>query len=273
MNKFLFPLILLAALCMSGCLNEDEHKDVVKEISMSVSEVTGIMYDLFDDKQEHPIECMLVMEEGGTQQWQPLGFGSIEGFTYEKGHSYELKVKKTILANPPQDALNCTYKLVRILDDRVISEPEIPVEKEITSESDITYYELCPFDKYAIDTDIRIDKDGNIFKSNGFERPSYDMARIYVETILDKGDPNWIKFNSIPYMVYYAYVISPLSDKIRFVYTSNGGPMLKDVIPAEEFRYITDTLAEGDELNYKLILANVYKFGLQKLEFTVHKGI
>ena len=39
-----------------------------------------------------------VKEEGGNGQWQNLMFGAIEGFTYEKGHAYELKVRKTILA-------------------------------------------------------------------------------------------------------------------------------------------------------------------------------
>ena len=62
MNKCVFPLILLAGMLMSACSldDDDEPKDVVKEIMMSVSAETGITYDLFDTNAEYPIECMLV---------------------------------------------------------------------------------------------------------------------------------------------------------------------------------------------------------------------
>ena len=73
-------------------------------------------------------------------------------------------------------------------------------------------------------------------------------------------------------MAYYAYVISPLTDTIRLVSASGGGPMLKDVIPQDEFARVRELLAEGEELKYSLILANIYKYGLQKLEFTVCRG-
>ncbi len=48
--------------------------------------------------------------------------------------------------------------------------------------------------------------------------------------------------------------------------------MLKDVIPQDEFARVRELLAEGEELKYSLILANIYKYGLQKLEFTVCRG-
>lgn len=65
---------------------------------MLVSAETGVMYAWGDDKKENPIECMLVKTEGDSEEWQPLGFNSIEGFTYIKGHEYYLSVKRTILA-------------------------------------------------------------------------------------------------------------------------------------------------------------------------------
>ena len=93
---------------------------------------------------------MLVMSEDNPGVWEPLGFGKIEGFTYERGHEYYLSVRRTILANPPADASDRTYSLIRILEDRVVTEPEVPVDEEITSEEDIEYHDLCPFEKYAI---------------------------------------------------------------------------------------------------------------------------
>lgn len=259
---------------MAGCSADDDEKgDIVKVISMSVSEKTGITYDLFDTNAEYPIECMLVKEEGGNGQWQNLMFGAIEGFTYEKGHAYELKVRKTILANPPADGSNCRYKLIEILEDRTVTEPETPEEPIVNSEDDIEYYDLCPFDKYAIEPEIKVNKDGDVLIYGGTTAYlQYEHKRIYLETVLPKDDPDWIKFNKVPYMAYYAYVISPLTDTIRLVSASGGGPMLKDVIPQDEFARVRELLAEGEELKYSLILANIYKYGLQKLEFTVCRG-
>jgi len=47
--------------------------------------------------------------------------------------------------------------------------------------------------------------------------------------------------------------------------------MFKNVIPEDEFNYITRTMTAGEELKYTLILANVYKQGIQKLEIIIRK--
>ena len=274
MKKYLVPFVALVVFVVAGCSADDDEKgDIVKVISMSVSEKTGITYDLFDTNAEYPIECMLVKEEGENGQWQNLMFGAIEGFTYEKGHAYELKVRKTILANPPADGSNCRYKLIEILEDRTVTEPETPEEPIVNSEDEIEYYDLCPYGKYAIEPEIKVNSDGGVLVSGGLTAYlQYEHKRIYLETVLPKDDPDWIKFNKVPYMAYYAYVISPLTDTIRLVSASGGGPMLKDVIPQDEFARVRELLAEGEELKYSLILANIYKYGLQKLEFTVCRG-
>ena len=274
MKTYLVPLVLAIAVVVASCSVDDgEQGDVVKVISMSVSENTGITYDLFDTNAEFPIECMLVKEEGGDGQWKSLVFGAIEGFTYEKGHAYELKVRKTILANPPADGSNCRYKLIEILEDRTVTEPETPEDPIVNSEEDIEYYDLCPYGKYAIEPEIKVNSDGGVLTSGGLTAYlQYEHKRIYLETVLPKDDPDWIKFNKVPYMAYYAYVISPLTGTIRLVSASGGGPMLKDVIPQDEFARVRELLAEGEELKYSLILANIYKYGLQKLEFTVCRG-
>ena len=264
-------LLFLCLLSFIGC-KKDEPKDEMQIISMSISEETGITYDLFDTNKEYPIECMLVMEEDAPRVWQPMTFGTIKGFTYEKGHSYELKVKRTRLANPPMDASAYTYELVQILEDRIITEPDEPTDtdKEIHSEADIEYQELCPYEKYAINPEeIRIDTAGNLFDANGSALLPYEDKRIYLENILDKADANWNLFNKIPYMAYYAYVFSPLTDEIRLVRVSGGGPMLKNVIPADEYQELLDRVWGEEVMKYSLIIVNIYKQGLQKVEFTV----
>lgn len=260
--------LLLAVFAVSSCSSDDdEKKDSVKEITIYVSSETGESYGF----NSTPEECMLVKFDNPNGKWEHLGLYRIEGFTYVKGHEYELRVKMTTLANPPADGYSHRYLLVKIVQDKLVKETETPTDNSVKSESDIEYQELCPYNKYETEDNYIIDGEGNIYKGNGWPKPSYEHSRIYVENVLDKGDDNWVKFNSIPYQAYCSYVISPLTDDIRLVYNEDGGPLFKKVIPESEFEYITKKMNSGEKLQYFLILANVYKKGLQKLKFTITK--
>lgn len=260
--------LLLAVFAVSSCSSDDdEKKDSVKEITIYVSSETGESYGF----NSTPEECMLVKFDNPNGEWEHLGLYRIEGFTYVKGHEYELRVKMTTLANPPADGYSHKYLLVKIVQDKLVKETGTPTDNSVKSESDIEYQELCPYNKYETEDNYIVDGEGNIYKGNGWPKPSYEHSRIYVENVLDKGDDNWVKFNSIPYQAYCSYVISPLTDNIRMVYNEDGGPLFKDVIPESEFEYITKKMNSGEKLQYFLILANVYKKGLQKLKFTITK--
>ena len=260
--------LLLAVFAISSCSSDDDEiKDSVKEITIYVSSETGESYGF----NSTPEECMLVKFDNPNGEWEHLGLYRIEGFTYVKGHEYELRVEMTTLANPPADGYSHKYLLVKIVQDKLVKETETPTDNSVKSESDIEYQELCPYNKYETEDNYIVDGEGNIYKGNGWPKPSYEHSRIYVENVLDKGDDNWVKFNSIPYQAYCSYVISPLTDDIRLVYNEDGGPLFKDVIPENEFEYITKKMNSGEKLQYFLILANVYKKGLQKLKFTITK--
>ena len=260
--------LLLAVFAISSCSSDDdEKKDSVKEITIYVSSETGESYGF----NSTPEECMLVKFDNPNGEWEHLSLYRIEGFTYVKGHEYELRIKMTTLASPPADGYSHKYLLVKIVQDKLVKETETPTDNSVKSESDIEYQELCPYNKYETEDNYIIDGEGNIYKGNGWTKPSYEHSRIYVENVLDKGDDNWVKFNSIPYQAYCSYVISPLTDDIRLVYNEDGGPLFKHVIPESEFEYITKKMNSGEKLQYFLILANVYKKGLQKLKFTITK--
>ena len=260
--------LLLAVFAVSSCSSDDdEKKDSVKEITIYVSSETGESYGF----NSTPEECMLVKFDNPNGKWEHLGLYRIEGFTYVKGHEYELRVKMTTLANPPADGYSHKYLLVKIVQDKLVKETGTPTDNSVKSESDIEYQELCPYNKYETEDNYIVDGEGNIYKGNGWPKPSYEHSRIYIENVLDKGDDNWVKFNSIPYQAYRSYVISPLTDDIRLVYNEDGGQLFKDVIPESEFEYITKKMNSGEKLQYFLILANVYKKGLQKLKFTITK--
>ena len=260
--------LLLAVFAISSCSSDDDEiKDSVKEITIYVSSETGESYGF----NSTPEECMLVKFDNPNGEWEHFGLYRIEGFTYVKGHEYELRIKMTTLASPPADGYSHKYLLVKIVQDKLVKETETPTDNSVKSESDIEYQELCPYNKYETEDNYIVDGEGNIYKGNGWPKPSYEHSRIYVENVLDKGDDNWVKFNSIPYQAYCSYVISPLTDDIRLVYNEDGGPLFKKVIPESEFEYITKKMNSGEKLQYFLILANVYKKGLQKLKFTITK--
>ena len=265
--------MMLAAFSLASCSSDDDNdKDIVNEINMSISAEPGVMYDLFDSMGEHPIECMQVMTEDEPGQWQNLYFSEVKGFTYERGHEYVLRVKRTILANPPQDASNRTYELVRILADKKVEDVAELVEKVVKSEADIEYEQQCPVEKYAIAKggEYMVDADGNVTYADGTPTPEFDKhARIYLENILDKSHPLWQ--SGARYMATYAYVLSPLTDEIHLVPSNRSAILFKNILTESEMAHVQQSMKQGETLRYGLILCNVYKRAIQKVEFTIKK--
>ena len=63
------------------------------------------------------MQCLMVRERvpgQAPQKWQPF-FGNIAGFTHVPGQSYKLRVRKDKLDNPPADASDTTYTLLKVL--------------------------------------------------------------------------------------------------------------------------------------------------------------
>lgn len=119
MNKLLIIISIAACFIMSAC-SEDEPKDTSELIKMWVSAQTTETFVWGDDNHENPIECMQVKYSlDGT--WEPMMFGTIEYFQYEKGVEYELSVIRTTLSNPPADGSMFTYRLERIISHKVVS--------------------------------------------------------------------------------------------------------------------------------------------------------
>ena len=263
---------MLAAFSLASCSSDDDDKDITKEIIMNVSAEPGVMYDLFDSMGEHPIECMRVMTGDEPGRWQNLYFSGVKGFTYERGHEYVLRVKRTILANPPQDANNRIYELVRILADKKVEEVAEPVEKEVKSEADIEYEQQCPVEKYAIAKggEYMVDADGKMTYADGTPTPEFDKhAQIYLENVLDKNHPLWQA--GARYQATYAYVLSPFTDEIRLVPGNRSAFLFKNILAESEMEHVKQSMKQGETLHYNLILANVYKRGIQKVEFTIKK--
>ena len=109
---------MLTAFSLTSCKSDYDNEDKVEQVTIFVSAETGVYYDMWlDPERENPIVGMQIQEKGETR-WRCVHFTTITGFTYEKGNEYELMVKKTILANPPQDSGSTRYELIRIVSQR-----------------------------------------------------------------------------------------------------------------------------------------------------------
>lgn len=275
MNKLIIPFLFIACLFVTAC-SDDEPKDKTKDIIMSVSEEPGVMYDIFDDEGKHPMICLRVMDEDFPGEWRNLPMTAIEGFEYEIGHMYTLKVRRTILANPPADASSYTYRLIAVLEDRIW--PEEPNEEEkivVNTEEDIPYEEKCPYHIYDVYKDaFVIDGNGKMHYADYKDGdPGLDMsvAAVQLEFAIDRSSPDFLEFNRIGKMAYYAYVLSPLTEKIEKVWLTRGTLYLKDVISQELYDEIAMEYESGQTLEYSLVLANIHGYGLQKVKFSISK--
>ena len=107
--------VMLAAFSLASCSNDDDNEDKVEQVTVYVSAETGVYYDMWlDPERENPIIGMQILEKG-ENRWRTVSLYTITGFTYKKGNEYELLVKKTTLANPPQDDANVRYELICIV--------------------------------------------------------------------------------------------------------------------------------------------------------------
>lgn len=65
-----------------------------------------------------PEDCKLPfmqVREEGSNELKLLSLERIEGFEYEEGYEYKVKVLITTLANPPMEGYSDKYKLLGII--------------------------------------------------------------------------------------------------------------------------------------------------------------
>lgn len=117
MNTRCFIGMMFSVFCaigLIGCISEDEQTDKVEEINAEVSAITSISCIFFTND---PIEGMLVRLEN-DKDFSFLSFNEIEGFSYQRGNEYHLRIEKRTLANPPADGSNCRFRLIEILSQK-----------------------------------------------------------------------------------------------------------------------------------------------------------
>ncbi|KQT18333.1 hypothetical protein ASG31_06290 [Chryseobacterium sp. Leaf404] len=94
----IFSLILLNCTASPSTENSSEKTLFV---GSETKDCTGVA----------PMKCLQV-RENATDSWANF-YSNIEGFTYEPGFEYELKVRTEKISNPPMDGSSIKYILVK----------------------------------------------------------------------------------------------------------------------------------------------------------------
>lgn len=84
-------LLLLTILALTSCLDDDTQKDKVETMNVTISAMTYIDSPVM---VSYPMEGMWA-KVGNDEDYQFLTFNEIEGFTFEPGYTYELRVERT----------------------------------------------------------------------------------------------------------------------------------------------------------------------------------
>ena len=71
-----------------------------------------------------PQTCLLVKE--GDTEGCSLFYSTIEGFNYEPGLEYNVKVEKTAIENPPVDGSSIRYKLIKVISKEKKQSENLP---------------------------------------------------------------------------------------------------------------------------------------------------
>lgn len=98
--KYYLILILLCLITIS-CHN---HKETIMYINNHEESCVGVA----------PQKCLLI-KFNTVDDWQYF-YNTIEGFEYESGYFYKLKIKKQSIENPPADGSSLKYILVEIIE-------------------------------------------------------------------------------------------------------------------------------------------------------------
>ncbi|SMB78567.1 DUF4377 domain-containing protein [Deinococcus hopiensis] len=101
-------LLVAAALLFSGCAQFGAPEQLTLRTSSTLSECRGWA--------PKPRQCYGVYRMPENTLYSTFFKEELQGFTFEEGYEYTLLVRVDRISNPPADAPDRTYTLVRVLD-------------------------------------------------------------------------------------------------------------------------------------------------------------
>jgi Domain of unknown function (DUF4377) len=96
---------LVLGLSLAGCNNTNSRVIDIYVAEQTVPCTAGVLQK----------NCLRV-REGDPAAPLNVFYESIQGFNYEPGYRYHLRVERVPVKNPPQDASSMSYRLVAVVD-------------------------------------------------------------------------------------------------------------------------------------------------------------
>jgi len=133
MKKLQFFSALIVISLILICCIKDEEADKEKIVEMTIYPETVYGASIMSDILTQPV----VFSESDDNQKRMLVDIITEGFDYERGYEYTLKVKKVWMHDPPQDVSQIKYVFIELLSkEKVITEnSEKNIELFVSSET------------------------------------------------------------------------------------------------------------------------------------------
>ena len=110
---FHFTILLLLSAIYISC-DKDLTEDWNEVINLYVDAELGEYRPWGHPEDAEPLDGLKIKERKDAD-WEVIPIDGIIGFSYVEGNEYFIEVEKTHLANPPADASNISYTLIRII--------------------------------------------------------------------------------------------------------------------------------------------------------------
>lgn len=105
MKRILILCSTLIALAFASCARDEERVEL-----WTVASEMGIAHGVFN------LQPALMIRTDESAAWRPM-FDNIEGFTYEPGYEYRIRVRINPVAEPMADAPSSKYALVELYEN------------------------------------------------------------------------------------------------------------------------------------------------------------
>lgn len=121
---FYFTMLLLLSAIYTSC-DKDTPEDWSEVINLYVDAELGEYRPWGHPEDAEPLDGLKIKERKDAD-WEIIPMNGIDGFTHSLGWEFYLEVEKVHLANPPADASNIKYNLIKIVDEQKVRTPEFP---------------------------------------------------------------------------------------------------------------------------------------------------
>ena len=121
---FHFTILLLLSAIYISC-DKDLTEDWNEVINLYVDAELGEYRPWGHPTDAEPLDGLKI-KENKDADWEIIPMDGIDGFTHSLGWEFYLEVEKVHLVNPPADASNIRYRLIKIVEEQKVRTPEFP---------------------------------------------------------------------------------------------------------------------------------------------------